>query len=511
MQLLRMGTPSFIFWYQPLLSIFSMAFPHSLSTGEMAEYVTYHFEWDRRRVAFLPSPLLKDFSALCPSYELAVAKEAARHFELPELPQVIFYAMLLNEVERLGVLHRRTLRLNRDRIFEARFWAKVEQKEESSRAGQEEEGSEAEREEESLATEGAASPSDDNKLERGQERERRQRESLCWRRATRPPRPLLNNYQDLCPCFSLPGAERAALDFELPEMVQAMFYIILLNDAIELGIVSGFLTDDLKSTLEGRPLRPGWVAPEGTCGKHSIDSEPCRRKPADHTEQAAEYVQDNFCWKLREPSAPGLRPLPLDYRGLCPRFDLGVVTRYAHDSNIPEMVQAIFYAMVIDDAAKLGLSRRLTMNCVMWAMHKLDWGPVQSWLGDIDCRLRRAQASQPANPPLGPALLGGLIGRRTTSFAAFRNTTHAAKYVRNNLRRPMRESSSLRPNLLPLHFEGLCPEFDYIVVMPFAYAARIPEMVQTIFYAMVINDVAELRLLSRDAMGDMMLALWELR
>jgi len=38
--------------------------------------------------------------------------------------------------------------LNGDRIFEAWFWAKAEQKEESSRTGQQKEGLEAEREEE---------------------------------------------------------------------------------------------------------------------------------------------------------------------------------------------------------------------------------------------------------------------------------------------------------------------------------------------------------------------------
>jgi len=37
------------------------------------------------------------------------------------------------------------------------------------------------------------------------------------------------------------------------------------------------------------------------------------------------------------------------------------------------MVQIIVYAVVIDDATKLGLSQRLTMDCVMWAMRKLDW------------------------------------------------------------------------------------------------------------------------------------------
>jgi len=83
-----------------------MAFPCFLSTWEMVEYVAYHFEWNRRGVAFSSSPLPKAFQALCPSYELAVAEETARRFELPELPWVIFYAMLLNETERLGVLHR---------------------------------------------------------------------------------------------------------------------------------------------------------------------------------------------------------------------------------------------------------------------------------------------------------------------------------------------------------------------------------------------------------------------
>ena len=68
-----------------------MAFPRSLSTMEMAEYVAYHFEWDRCRVTFPPSPLPRDFLALCPSYELAVAEEAAGCFGLLELPQLIVY------------------------------------------------------------------------------------------------------------------------------------------------------------------------------------------------------------------------------------------------------------------------------------------------------------------------------------------------------------------------------------------------------------------------------------
>jgi len=57
----------------------------------MAEYIVRHFEWDWRGMAFHPSPLPKDFQALCPSYELVVAEEAVEGYELPDFPQVIFY------------------------------------------------------------------------------------------------------------------------------------------------------------------------------------------------------------------------------------------------------------------------------------------------------------------------------------------------------------------------------------------------------------------------------------
>ena len=66
-----------------------------------------------------------------------------------------------------------------------------------------------------------------------------------------PPRPLPDDYWDLCPGFTLSDAERATLDFELPKMVQVTFYAMLLNDDVELGIVSGTMAIDLKLTLEG--------------------------------------------------------------------------------------------------------------------------------------------------------------------------------------------------------------------------------------------------------------------
>jgi len=40
-------------------------------------------------------------------------------------------------------------------------------------------------------------------------------------------------------------------DFKLPEMVRVTFYAMLLNEAVELGVVRGFMADGLKSSLVG--------------------------------------------------------------------------------------------------------------------------------------------------------------------------------------------------------------------------------------------------------------------
>ncbi|KAJ8421004.1 hypothetical protein Cgig2_021763 [Carnegiea gigantea] len=54
---------------------------------------------------------------------------------------------------------------------------------------------------------------------------------------------------------------------------------------------------------------------------------------------------------------------------------LGVVMRYAHNSNIPKMVQAILYAMVLNDAAELGLRNRLTMDYMIGNVPEEQVGP----------------------------------------------------------------------------------------------------------------------------------------
>ncbi|KAJ8427424.1 hypothetical protein Cgig2_019036 [Carnegiea gigantea] len=98
-----------------LLRVLPMDFPHSLNT-----------------------------KALCPSFELVVVEEASEYYEPLELPQVIFYVMLLNKAERLRSLESALIKLPwstfeswvwlyGDRIFEARFCPKFRSGESSGR------------------------------------------------------------------------------------------------------------------------------------------------------------------------------------------------------------------------------------------------------------------------------------------------------------------------------------------------------------------------------------------
>ncbi|KAJ8431019.1 hypothetical protein Cgig2_003834 [Carnegiea gigantea] len=206
-----------------------------------------------------------------------------------------------------------------------------------------------------------------------------------WRSASCPPCPLPEECRELCPCFTLSEAEEAARDFDLPKMVQATFYAMLFSDAIELVIASGFIAAELKGSLEGLrcTLFESWMH----VNRHGLLEAQLRQRTL-----PSEYVQDIFCWPLRESSA--LRPnlLPVDHHGLFLSFDLGVVTQYAHNYNILEMVHAIFYAMVLNDVVKLGLGSRLSRDCMMWVLQKLDWAPLKSWLGNIENRLPKPPA-----------------------------------------------------------------------------------------------------------------------
>ncbi|KAJ8442957.1 hypothetical protein Cgig2_019530 [Carnegiea gigantea] len=135
------------------------------------------------------------------------------------------------------------------------------------------------------------------------------RESFIWRwrRATHPPHPLPEDYRVLRPHFSLPKAERAVADFELLEMVQATFYAMLLNEAIELGVMRGFMADCLKSLLVG--LR--WTCFEVwmSCTDHELRGAQLRQRiitvevrgPLDAQEESSGSNDPRQNFRLQEP------------------------------------------------------------------------------------------------------------------------------------------------------------------------------------------------------------------
>ncbi|KAJ8420667.1 hypothetical protein Cgig2_025351 [Carnegiea gigantea] len=216
-----------------------MAFPRSLDTKATSEFVIRRFSWDRREKAFPPSPLPKDFRTLCPDFDLAVAEQAAEYYELPELPQVIFYAMLLNEAEKLGVLHGL-------RLLSLEFRPKSGS-DEGTRADRQGESSSEGATADDAAPKGMAFPPIRNTREMADY----VRETFIWRwrSVSRPSHPLPEDFNVLCPSLSLADAEAAAAKFELPEIVQATFYAILLNETFELDVAHEYTAERMKSSL----------------------------------------------------------------------------------------------------------------------------------------------------------------------------------------------------------------------------------------------------------------------
>ncbi|KAJ8430667.1 LOW QUALITY PROTEIN: hypothetical protein Cgig2_033823 [Carnegiea gigantea] len=248
--------------------------------------------------------ILHETDALYPSFELAVAREAAEYYELPKLPQVIFYAMLLNEAEKLGVLQGQPslssiraplnrgsgcmvtgfLKLDsvqgpdRGRVRELvdNKMAQSHVSEVDWRLGSWEffhlqlflslfhkyvvipphrmfEYSFFQREciERAISTRvfpcqyGVLSYlqyKGDGRLHKG---------ILCLELKERvaSASPPSRRLPRLMPALLV--AEGAAADFELPEIVHATFYIMLLNEAVELGMAHEFTTVGLKSALIG--------------------------------------------------------------------------------------------------------------------------------------------------------------------------------------------------------------------------------------------------------------------
>ncbi|KAJ8429900.1 hypothetical protein Cgig2_008785 [Carnegiea gigantea] len=77
------------------------------------------------------------------------------------------------------------------------------------------------------------------------------------------PLPLPSNYEDLCLGFDLTAAEEAARDFSLLEMPQVVFLVMLLNDAVKLGVLRKWMIGIMESALKELRWSPfqAWADP----------------------------------------------------------------------------------------------------------------------------------------------------------------------------------------------------------------------------------------------------------
>ncbi|KAJ8449158.1 hypothetical protein Cgig2_027160 [Carnegiea gigantea] len=118
-------------------------------------------------------------------------------------------------------------------------------------------------------------------------------------------------------------------------------------------------------------------------------------------EEMASYVRETFRWHLRGALRPS-QPLLKNYKDLCLRFTLSDTEEAVSDFNIPEMVQATFYAMVVNDALELD-----AMSRDMASPKGLQWLIFESWLRINKHALLGAQLHGQANPEVGPGPASG--------------------------------------------------------------------------------------------------------
>ncbi|KAJ8434592.1 hypothetical protein Cgig2_025018 [Carnegiea gigantea] len=75
------------------------------------------------------------------------------------------------------------------------------------------------------------------------------RSTFIWRWSghIRLPHPFPKDYRSLCPYFNLNMAKTSAQDFCIPKLTQAIFYAIVLNDVMALGVTCVIIADALTS------------------------------------------------------------------------------------------------------------------------------------------------------------------------------------------------------------------------------------------------------------------------
>jgi len=77
-------------------------------------------------------------------------------------------------------------------------------------------------------------------------------ENFEWycRKVVFHPLPLPSDYRDLCPDFDLAVARKATQDFDLPVILQVVSLVMLLNDAVKLGVLCRWMIGIMESALK---------------------------------------------------------------------------------------------------------------------------------------------------------------------------------------------------------------------------------------------------------------------
>ncbi|KAJ8428578.1 hypothetical protein Cgig2_031372 [Carnegiea gigantea] len=112
-------------------------------------------------------------------------------------------------------------------------------------------------------------------------------------------------------------------------------------------------------------------------------------------------------------------PLPKDYHSLHPYFDLDMAEVFAFDFHIPELTQAVFYAMVLNDVVVLGVSCVIMADTLTSVMECLNWvflNPGAPTCSDIQDRPR----THFPNPKVVASLKGPALEKKYLLLAGYR-------------------------------------------------------------------------------------------
>ncbi|KAJ8433689.1 hypothetical protein Cgig2_030076 [Carnegiea gigantea] len=175
-------------------------------------------------------------------------------------------------------------------------------------------------------------------------------------------------------------------------MPQAVFLAMLLNDIVKLGFLRGWMIGIMELAL--KELRwstfKAWGAnPLASRGRRAV------------TQEAKFWVNGGSDWPQGPVARPSISALlgrfPRTTTSFCLHFDLAMAEKATRDFYILEVVQAVFYAMVVNEALELGvLSRDLAEHLKLW-LEGLQWYLYEAWLQHDKIDLWWAQYCRRAN------------------------------------------------------------------------------------------------------------------